>query len=574
MALLGQSINPALFVQDYSGFAKAGAIQAQGMQNLGQQIQDVAKDYAANKKEESKLNAIAKAGKIQLESAINLYGDKVPGLKEKLSATLASFSDPSLSAVDKAALAQTTGDQLNTFLNYGLKQQELESSKATRDTSAMINAAKFSETARHNVAMEQKTTNKSTSFQLKPVTVDVNGQAYTAPVLFDPSTGDSYDPETKAKIGDVSKWMGREQGWEAQVPSSTGLLNAGKLSEGLKPLAPAFEDAAKAYNISPTLLASIAEFETGNGTSSAFINKKNAMGISDKTGPISFGSPVESIYKMASLLGQGINEGTGPYAGVKSIQDIANIYAPVGAENDPNGTNSSWASGVTANIQKLSEQPAKSAEAATIATVSEAQMGPRGTKKAAPPSLKETPTEKVQAQRLLGLDKTQSELRDSGLTARQEIQPLTELRSLLDKDVTTGTLADAKYALKKVTGFDVSSTEEFKARAGEFAMKNIALTKGAISDAEMTYFKNELSPNVSKTNEGNKKVIDFKLKYAERAARISDEISKMQESGASPFEIETQVKSIIDSNPLIPKSGEQGTTPLSNSDRLRAIIKK
>ena len=111
MALLGQSINPALFVQDYSGFAKAGAIQAQGTQNLGQQIQSVANDYAANKKEESKLNAIAKAGKIQLESAMNLYGDKVPGLKEKLSATLASFSDPSLSAVDKAALAQTTGDQ-------------------------------------------------------------------------------------------------------------------------------------------------------------------------------------------------------------------------------------------------------------------------------------------------------------------------------------------------------------------------------------------------------------------------------------------------------------------------------
>jgi len=39
MALLGQSINPALFVQDYSGFTKAAGIQAQGMQNLGQQNQ-------------------------------------------------------------------------------------------------------------------------------------------------------------------------------------------------------------------------------------------------------------------------------------------------------------------------------------------------------------------------------------------------------------------------------------------------------------------------------------------------------------------------------------------------------
>jgi len=572
MALLGQSINPALFVQDYSGFTKAAAIQAQGMQNLGQQIQGIAQDYTANKKEESKLNAIAKVGKTQLESALNLYGDKIPGLREKLAPTIAAFADPNRSAVEKAALAQVAGDELNNYLNFSLKQQELGVNERVRQTSALATAARDRATEAYRIAQLQA--KDETSYKESTITQDVNGETYTKNVLLDPSTGSRYDPDTMIRIGDTVKYMSGQSGWEGgQAPTTTQNVsfNSANLSQGLKPLSSAFEDAGRAYNVPPALLAAIAELETGNGTSSAFINKKNAMGVSDKTGPISFGSPVESIYKMASLLGQGINEGTGPYAGVKSIQDIANIYAPVGAENDPNGTNSSWASGVAANIQRLSGQPPQAASATNITAASENQTMPRGAKKAAPPSLKETPTEKVQAQRLLGLDKTQSELRDSGLASRQEIQPLTELRSLLDKDVETGTFADFKYGLKKATGIDVSSTEEFKARAGEFAMKNIELTKGAISDKEMTYFKTELSPYIGKTNEGNKKVIDFKLKYAERAAKISDEISKMQSVGASPFEIEAQVKSIIDSNPLIPKLGEPGAPPLSASDRLKNL---
>ena len=35
MALLGSSVDPRLFMQDYSGFVRAAETQAQGMQNLG-----------------------------------------------------------------------------------------------------------------------------------------------------------------------------------------------------------------------------------------------------------------------------------------------------------------------------------------------------------------------------------------------------------------------------------------------------------------------------------------------------------------------------------------------------------
>jgi hypothetical protein len=102
--------------------------------------------------------------------------------------------------------------------------------------------------------------------------------------------------------------------------------------------------------------------ETANGTSSAFHNKNNAMGISDASGPVEVASVAESIDKMARLLGKGINEGTGPYAKVKSIEDIANIYAPPGAGNDPRNLNQFWTQGVTSNIQKLSENKAEQVE--------------------------------------------------------------------------------------------------------------------------------------------------------------------------------------------------------------------
>jgi hypothetical protein len=385
MALLGQSINPALFVQDYSGFTKAAAIQAQGMQNLGQQIQDVAKDYATNKKEESKLNAIAKVGKTQLESALNLYGDKIPGLREKLAPTIAAFADPNRSAVEKATLAQVAGDELNNYLNFSLKQQELGVNERIRQTAALATAARDRATEAYRAA--QLKAKDETSYKESTITQDINGETYTKNVLLDPSTGSRYDPDTMIRIGDTVKYMSGQSGWEGgQAPTTTQNVsfNSSNLSQNLKPLSSAFEDAGKAYNVPPTLLAAIAELETGNGTSSAFINKKNAMGVSDKTGPISFGSPVESIYKMASLLGQGINEGTGPYAGVKSIQDIANIYAPIGAENDPNGTNSSWASGVTANIQKLSKQPTQVAPETTASNSTQTtplEPVPRGARK-------------------------------------------------------------------------------------------------------------------------------------------------------------------------------------------------
>jgi hypothetical protein len=65
MALLGSSVDPRLFMQDYSGFTRAAEIQAQGMQNLGAGIGKAAMqvgDYFKQQKE--KVNSVNTASRI------------------------------------------------------------------------------------------------------------------------------------------------------------------------------------------------------------------------------------------------------------------------------------------------------------------------------------------------------------------------------------------------------------------------------------------------------------------------------------------------------------------------------
>jgi hypothetical protein len=157
----------------------------------------------------------------------------------------------------------------------------------------------------------------------------------------------------------------------------------------------------------------------------------------------------------------------------------------------------------------------------------------------------------------------QSDVRATGVSAAQDIAPFKEILGLLDASVKTGFGRQTLMTAKKILGVDVSNEEQFQARIGELAMRNIALTKGAISDREMDYFKTVLSPNMGKTTEGNKKIIEFKLKYAERADTIAKIISKMQSQNADPYVIQSEIDKIIESTPLV----TVGSTPTSPSSQ-------
>lgn len=126
-------------------------------------------------------------------------------------------------------------------------------------------------------------------------------------------------------------------------PVSSPQKAAQVLSPALQQYESAFRRAGEKYGVDPDLLMAIAIHETGNGTSSAFRNKKNAMGVSPNGGgPRSFETVEAGIDYMArqlarNYLGQGLT----------TIAAIGKKYAPPGASNDPRGLNTHWVKGVS-----------------------------------------------------------------------------------------------------------------------------------------------------------------------------------------------------------------------------------
>ena len=124
------------------------------------------------------------------------------------------------------------------------------------------------------------------------------------------------------------------------APAGSGDLSA-RLPDNLKPYADTFEAAGRIYGINPAFLAAVSAHETAGGTSHAFREKKNAMGISNNAGPIAFDDPRDSILQQArALAGK-------TYHGANDIPSIGRIYAPPGAGNDPHNDNPSWPAGVS-----------------------------------------------------------------------------------------------------------------------------------------------------------------------------------------------------------------------------------
>jgi hypothetical protein len=341
--MLGSGINPESFKQDFSGFANAAAIQAQGLSNLGTSIGGVIKDFGEAKLERKKIDAETKASRLGIESAIKLGDSLGFDVKGMLSPVLAQMDDPNTTPMEAAALGREASSQIANVLNLGFKaqDQEIQKSKLIQDASYKNEQLKISQqnaNSRAKAAID--------AGNAPPQTLDIPVEGGTQKFQWN-KEANSYTPIQVSGLGETST------------------SSLGNLPDPLKPFAKDFETAGARYGVDPKLLAAIAMHETGNGTSSAFLNKKNAMGVSNASGPVEMGSVAESIDKMANLLGKGINEGAGPYANAKSIADIANIYAPPGAGNDPNNLNQFWTSGVTSNIEKLAQNQPEQVQTTT-----------------------------------------------------------------------------------------------------------------------------------------------------------------------------------------------------------------
>lgn len=180
------------------------------------------------------------------------------------------------------------------------------------------------------------------------VGVQMTGAARKRLASFDPGTANMrfYAGEKRPAV----KIQGVKTSVTGAPTASLDVLK--RHAGGLADHANDFLEVGQKAGVDPALLMAIAQVETGNGTSSAFKKKLNAMGVSPNGGgPRSFGSVRESIEYMAARLKSNYID--------KGLTDIASIgakYSPVGAANDPNGTNHTWADQVAARYAKIKKQ--------------------------------------------------------------------------------------------------------------------------------------------------------------------------------------------------------------------------
>ena len=88
--------------------------------------------------------------------------------------------------------------------------------------------------------------------------------------------------------------------------------------------------------------------ETGNYTSSAFLNKNNVGGVMCDTGLRTYATLDEGITHFLTNLKNNYFD-----IGLDTLEKIQPKYCPIGAKNDPKGLNKNWLNGTNSILQEL-----------------------------------------------------------------------------------------------------------------------------------------------------------------------------------------------------------------------------
>lgn len=295
---------------------------------------------------------------------------------------------------------------------------------------------------------------------------------------------------------------------------------AGVLPASLAPFAADFEAAGAKYGVDPKVLAAISMHETANGTSSAFKNKNNAMGVSNASGPVAMDSVPASIERMARLLG---STESGPYKNASTVGEIAGVYAPVGAGNDPRNLNQYWTRGVSENLRKLGGDPTAPVRIQPGASTAAAK----------------TPTEQAIDEARLGKLQAETKAKDAELTKQTDMKATAAESArgalgLIDKLRKHPGFSSA-VGVSLTPGF-VPATDRKGAEAIIDQLKGHAFLNaiqqlrglGALSDAEGAKLQ-----QAAVRLDANQSEKDFKEALADYERVVNDTLARIGDSAAS-----------------------------------------
>jgi hypothetical protein len=481
--MLGSGINPESFKQDYSGFARAAAIQAQGLSDLGASIGGAIKMVGDEKKE---INQNIAKGKSALQFAKANY----PELADRIDEIGKIFSDVNVSKADQAA----AGAQMGDFVTAMIRGQEFNKEVGLKERALGIqeagDLADFAAKERELQAKLNQRIAKKVPFGDRDlaITEDGFGNSYVPVTPNDPNSG--------RLITDMQAYYeGRD---DFGPKEDSGMLPA---------LTP---ELGSDVNYDPnTVGESIAE------ANEYFSNE-----------PVANGNDPAAIAAVADLTG-----------GRTDVADGTPIA------------------------------PGVQAQPVTPPT-------PRGVLRNNKPLVEVNTAKSLQEERAKEVDKRLFDQREQlqGATANKD--SIKEMIRLIDQGVKTGFAQDAIMQFNRAFGKDVSDSETFKAVSGDVAMGFINLTKGAISDKEMTYFTTVLAPNLGNTPEGNKKIGEFMLKAVDKAERIEKAISEGMRQNKNAFDIDEEVRKIRNADDLLTSIDPKFNTSSVPSSGLESTYSK
>jgi hypothetical protein len=490
----------------------AAETQAQGMANLGASIGGVIKDFGEQKKEQKKVDAYNKASSKAIEAAITL---------------------------GKSYDVQGVEDTLSPFLKAynDPNLSPIEKAALLDEGKAMIPNVFGRFDAKQEAMARNASSPRSVNLQLTEITEEIDGVRYKIPATFNPSTGEvrRLDRSVVGAANQSANAVDAGLGLDFPTADETPNLEIGVYPD----YGSSFDEAmVLPERGDPDAIAAAAELTGGQSDVSNVSPMPPGTPTMTETPAIDT-LPIAQEGPTPTALPPGATPVENPQERAITEEERKKLNLPIGQYTATfEGRNVS-------NIRQLETPPDS--------------------------------MEKLRENRMLKADERIATVIESTDKASEKLVTMNEALSLLNSgEVKSGTLASYKVAALRLFGQDVASEEQFNSLVGNLAMEAIDLTKGAISDREMTFFREELAPGIRKSVEGNKKMLEFKIKAAERGLRINEVARDMLAKNALPSDIENAIRKIQEEDSLIPSNTSSTSStpdkPMSATERYRAKI--